>query len=57
MSLNPFEAVGDYPKMLNKIAISTFVAAILGLGLLRQQFTSVDNLLKPLSILILDYSA
>jgi len=50
MSFNPFETVGDYPKMLIKIATSTFVAAILALALLRQQFAPVDKLLEPLSI-------
>lgn len=50
MSFNPFKAVGDYPKMLNKIAASTFFVAIGFTALLSSQFTSVRCLLEPLSI-------
>jgi hypothetical protein len=50
MSSNPFEVAGAYPKMLAKIALSTFFAAILAVVLLRREFPVLDKLLEPLSI-------
>jgi len=50
MDLDFFKAVGDYPKMLNKIAVSTFTGTILAIWLLRYEVPALDNLLKPLSV-------
>jgi hypothetical protein len=52
MDFSAFKAVGDYPKMLNKIALSTFAGAILAVWLLRYELPALDNLLKPLSLQI-----
>lgn len=52
MDFSAFKAVGDYPKMLNKIALSTFAGAILAVWLLRYELPALDNPLKPLSLQI-----
>ncbi len=49
MDFNPFTAVGDYPKMLNKVAMSTFFGGVLATWLLRPELSGLD-LLKPLSM-------
>jgi hypothetical protein len=43
MDFDFFKTVGDYPKMLNKIAISTFVGAILAVWLLRHELPALDS--------------
>lgn len=45
MTLNPFAAIGDYPAMLNKIAISTFFTTLSCIFLLRYQVPEVAQLL------------
>jgi len=52
MEFNLFKSVGDYSAMIAKIAISTFVAALFSVVLLRLQFAALDELLSPLSISI-----
>jgi hypothetical protein len=52
MGFSPFESVGDYPKMLNRIAVSTFSASILAIIVLRWQVSGVDTALQPLSVSI-----
>jgi hypothetical protein len=50
MDFDFFKAVGDYPKMLNKIALSTFVGTILAVWLLRHELHALDIYLSPFSV-------
>lgn len=50
MSINPFESVKDYPGMLNKIATYTFFASLGAVWLLRKEFYSIEDFLKPFSL-------
>jgi hypothetical protein len=50
MDLDVFKTVGDYPKMLNKIGLSTFVGAILSVWLIRHELPSFNSYLSPLSV-------
>jgi len=50
MDFDFFKAVGDYPKMLNKIALSTFVGTILAVSLLRHELPVFDSYLSRLSV-------
>jgi hypothetical protein len=52
MDFNLFTTSGDYPKMLNKIATSTFLGAILATWLLRYEIPRLDAALNPFSFSI-----
>lgn len=52
MSLNPFSTVKDYATMLNRIAIYTFAVSLVAVIILRNNITSLEDLLKKLNLLI-----
>jgi hypothetical protein len=52
MDFDFFKAVGDYPKMLNKIALSTFAGAIPAVWFLRHELHALDSYLSPFSVRI-----
>jgi len=50
MAFDIFSTVGDYPKMLNKIALCTLIVSIAAIWFLRTQFPAFDSHLKPLNL-------
>ncbi len=49
MDFNFFKAIVDYPKMVGKIALSTFAGSILAVWLLRHELPALNSCLGPLN--------